>query len=203
MFESDDRIGAAAPLNGAERPVVGLLPLLTTFVRLGTLTFGGSIQSWVYREVVERLGWIDNKTFLSGLTVAQVLPGANPVNIAVYVGLHLRGAAGAAVAVFGMIVPAFCLTLCLGYLYREHGHLASVHLILAGMAAAGVGATLTMAIKVARRLPYEPATILIATTVFFVVGLLRWPMVPVLLVAVPLSIALAFVRQNRRAADER
>src|ERR1700735_2051181 len=115
MSESDDRIGAAVPTEGAERPVIGLLPLLAMFVRLGTLTFGGSIQAWVHREVVERLGWIDNRTFLSGLTVAQVLPGANPVNIAVYVGLHLRGAAGAAVAVFGMIVPAFCVTLCLGY----------------------------------------------------------------------------------------
>jgi chromate transporter len=203
MPDSDDGIAAAVPLNGKEQPVVGLVPLLTTFVRLGTLTFGGSIQSWVYREVVERLGWMDNRTFLSGLTVAQVLPGANPVNIAVYVGLHLRGAAGAAVAVFGMIVPAFCLTLCLGYLYRNHGHLAAVHLILAGMAAAGVGATLTMAIKVARRLPYDLVTILIATTVFVVVGLLRWPMVPVVLVAVPLSIALAFVRQDSRVPDGR
>ena len=203
MPDSDDLIGAPVSLNGAERPRVGLLALLIMFVRLGTLTFGGSIQSWVYREVVERLGWMDNRTFLSGLTVAQVLPGANPVNIAVYVGLHLRGAAGAAVAVFGMVVPAFCLTLCLGYLYRNQGGLASVHLILAGMAAAGVGATLTMAIKVARRLPYDLVTIAIATTVFVVVGLLRWPMVPVVLAAVPLSIALAFVRQNGRVADGR
>ena len=39
------------------------------------MTFGGSVQSWIHREVVERLGWIDNKAFLSGMTVAQVLPG--------------------------------------------------------------------------------------------------------------------------------
>ncbi|MDB6041686.1 MAG: chromate transporter family protein [Gammaproteobacteria bacterium] len=197
---SDDLIEASAPADALVQPTVGLLPLLVTFVRLGTMTFGGSVQSWVHREVVERLGWIDNKAFLSGLTVAQVLPGANPVNLALYVGLRLRGAAGAAVAVFGMIVPAFCVTLCLGYLYRSYGHLAAVHFVLVGLAAAGVGATLTMAIKVARRLPRDLMTALIATAVFVVVGLLRWPMVPVVLVAVPLSIAMAFVQEKRNAS---
>jgi chromate transporter len=180
------------------RPV-GLFQLLGTFVRLGAMTFGGSVQSWVHREVVERLGWIDNKAFLSGLTVAQVLPGANPVNIALYVGLKLRGGIGAAVAVVGMVVPAFCVILCLGYFYRSYGHIAAVHFVLAGLAASGVGATLTMGIKVARRLPRNLMTGLIAVTVFLVVGVLRWPMIPVVIVAVPVSIALAFFG-NRRAA---
>src|ERR1700688_4397568 len=179
-------------------PAVGLLQLLRTFVRLGALTFGGSVQSWVHREVVERLGWIDNKAVLSGLTVARVLPGANPVNIALYVGLKLRGGIGAAVAVVGMVVPAFCVILCLGYFYRGYGHLAVVHFVLAGLAASGVRATLTMGIKAARRLPRNLITALIAVTVFFVVGVLRWPMIPVVAVAIPASIAVAFLA-NRRA----
>ena len=183
-------------------PAVGLLQLLGTFVRLGAMTFGGSVQSWVHREVVERLGWIDNKAFLSGLTVAQVLPGANPVNIALYVGLKLRGGVGAAVAVVGMVVPAFCVILCLGYFYRGYGHLAVVHFVLAGLAASGVGATLTMGIKVARRLPRNLMTALIAVAVFVVVGVLRWPMIPVVAVAIPTSIAVAFFA-NMRAVHVR
>jgi chromate transporter len=201
--ESDSAVQPASTESGLPaRPAVGLLPLLGTFVRLGAMTFGGSVQSWVHREVVERLGWIDNKAFLSGLTVAQVLPGANPVNIALYVGLKLRGGIGAAVAVVGMVVPAFCVILCLGYFYRSYGHLAVVHFVLAGLAASGVGATLTMGIKVARRLPRNLMTALIALSVFFVVGVLRWPMIPVVAVAIPASIAVAFFA-NRRAADVR
>jgi chromate transporter len=197
--ESDPAVRPALPESDAPvRPAVGLLQLLGTFVRLGALTFGGSVQSWVHREVVERLGWIDNKAFLSGLTVAQVLPGANPVNIALYVGLKLRGGVGAAVAVVGMVVPAFCVILCLGYFYRGYGHLTVVHFVLAGLAASGVGATLTMGIKVARRLPRNLMTALIALTVFFVVGVVRWPMIPVVAVAIPTSIAVAFFA-NRRA----
>jgi chromate transporter len=197
--ESDSALQPASTESGLPaRPAVGLLPLLGTFVRLGAMTFGGSVQSWVHREVVERLGWIDNKAFLSGLTVAQVLPGANPVNIALYVGLKLRGGVGAAVAVVGMVVPAFCVILCLGYFYRSYGHLAVVHFVLAGLAASGVGATLTMGIKVARRLPRNLLTALIALSVFFVVGVLRWPMIPVVAVVIPTSIAVAFFA-NRRA----
>jgi chromate transporter len=184
----------------AVRPRVGLNHLLGTFVRLGTMTFGGGVQSWIHREVVDRLGWIDSKSFLSGLTVAQVLPGANPVNLALYVGLQLRGGVGAAVAVFGMLVPAFCTTLILGALYRGYGHLAVVHFVLAGVAAAGVGATLTMGIKVARRLPRDFVTLLTALTVFVLVGVLRWPMIPVVAVMVPLSIGLAFVAEKKSEA---
>jgi chromate transporter len=179
---------------------VGLSQLLATFVRLGTMTFGGGVQSWIHREVVQRLGWINDKSFLSGMTVAQILPGANPVNMALYVGLQLRGGVGAAVAVFGMLIPAFCTTLILGALYRSYGHLAVVHFVLAGMAAAGVGATLTMGIKVARRLPRNFVTAVIAVTVFVLVGVLRWPMIPVVVVMVPLSIALAFVAERKSEA---
>jgi chromate transporter len=186
--------------NPAVPARVGLSQLLATFVRLGTMTFGGGVQSWIHREVVQRLGWINDKSFLSGMTVAQILPGANPVNMALYVGLQLRGGVGAAVAVFGMLIPAFCTTLILGALYRSYGHLAAVHFVLAGMAAAGVGATLTMGIKVARRLPRNLVTALIAVTVFVLVGVLRWPMIPVVVVMVPLSIALAFVAERKSEA---
>jgi chromate transporter len=183
--------------NTAGAPRVGLKQLLLTFVRLGTMTFGGGVQSWIHREVVERLGWLDNKAFLSGLTVAQVLPGANPVNIALYVGLQLRGGVGAAVAVFGMLVPAFCTTLLLGALYRTYGYLPIVRFVLAGMAAAGVGAMLTMGIRIARRLPRDLVTSSIAVVVFVLIGVLRWPMLPVVAVMVPLSIALAFGVQRK------
>lgn len=181
----------------ARRPAVGLFDLLRTFLRLGAMTFGGSVQAWVHREVVQRRGWLDDKAFLSGLTVAQVLPGANPVNIALYVGLQLRGAAGAAAAVLGMVVPAFCVILCLGYLYGRYGHGQEVHFVLGGLAAAGVGATLAMGVKVARALPRDVMAPLTALVVFAIVGVLRWPMIPVVLAVTPVSVAWAFVLERK------
>lgn len=194
--------GPATDTSPAIRPRVGLPRLLATFVRLGTVTFGGGLQSWIHREIVDRLRWVDEDTFLSGMTVARVVPGANGVNMALYVGFKLRGAAGAAAAVLGLIVPAFCVILCLGYLYRRFGHVAPVHFILAGLAAAGVGATLTMGIKVGRRLPRDLATALTAATVFALVGVLQLPMIPVVLGLIPISVGLALLaeRKTRRGA---
>jgi chromate transporter len=198
MTNSHEMAGEALVEPERSQPaLVPLLALFRTFLRLGTMTFGGSVPSWVHREVVERLGWLDNKSFLSGLTVAQVLPGANPVNIALYVGLQLRGGIGAAIAVLGMLVPSFAVILCLGYFYRSFGHLMVVHFVLTGLAASGVGATLTMGIKVAKRLPKDWMAPLIAAVVFVVVGLLRWPMVPVVAVMVPLSIVWAYILEQR------
>ncbi|MHB8812520.1 MAG: chromate transporter [Steroidobacteraceae bacterium] len=177
--------------------MVGLPRLLAAFVRLGTVTFGGGLQSWIHREIVDRLGWIDDATFLSGMTVARIVPGANGVNMALYIGFKLRGAIGAAVAVLGMIVPAFCVILCLGYLYRSFGHFAAVRFVLTGLAAAGVGATLTMGIKVGRRLARDLGTFLTAAAVFALVGVLRLPMIPVLLALIPISIGLALLAERR------
>lgn len=188
--------GTATTPTPAARPSVGLARLLAAFVRLGTVTFGGGLQSWIHREMVDRLGWVDEDTFLSGMTIARIVPGANGVNVALYIGFKLRGAMGAAAAVLGMIVPAFCMILCFGYLYRTFGHLAAVRFVLAGLAAAGVGASLTMGIKVGRRLRRDVATSLTAVAVFALVGVLRLPMIPVVLVIIPISIGLALVAER-------
>lgn len=187
----------AAALRPALPPAVGLPRLLAAFVRLGTVTFGGGLQSWIHREMVDRLGWVDEDTFLSGLTVARIVPGANGVNVALYIGFKLRGAMGAAAAVLGMIVPAFCMILGFGYLYRSFGHLAAVHFVLTGLAAAGVGATLTMGIKVGRRLPRDLATSLTAVAVFALVGVLRLPMIPVVLGIIPISVGVALLAERK------
>lgn len=189
--------GPTVAVGPAIRPRVALPRLLVTFVRLGTVTFGGGLQSWIHREIVDRLGWVDEDTFLSGMTVARVVPGANGVNVALYVGFKLRGALGAAAAVLGMIVPAFCVILGLGYLYRSFGHLAAVHFVLTGLAAAGVGATLTMGIKVGRRLPRDLGTSLTAVAVFALVGILRLPMIPVVLGLIPISVGLALFAERK------
>ncbi|MGH8294810.1 MAG: chromate transporter [Steroidobacteraceae bacterium] len=183
--------GPAAPSR------ISLGRLLAAFVHLGTVTVGGGLQSWIHREIVGRLGWIDDETFLSGMTVARVVPGANGVNLTLYIGFRLRGALGAAVAVLGLIVPAFCVILFLGYLYRSYGHLAAVHFVLTGLAAAGVGATLTMGITVGRRLPRDLASSLTAVAVFALVGVLKLPMIPVVLALIPISIGLALLKERK------
>jgi chromate transporter len=118
--------------------------------------------------------------------------------MAMYLGLHLRGGLGAALAVFGMVLPAFCVILLLGLLYSRLGSMPITHAVLGGVAAAGVGATLSVGIKLTRRLERSAVPIAIALVTFVTIGILRWSMVPVVVVAVPVSIFLARRAERRR-----
>jgi chromate transporter len=179
---------------------VPLFELFIIFLKLGTLAIGGGTQAFMYRDLVEVKRWISHKDFLTGLAIAQVLPGANPVNLALYFGRKLHGAPGAIAAVFGMVGPAFCIILAAGYAYRQLAHFPATHFILLGAAAVGVAATLAMGIKIATRLDRNWATILIALVTFAAVGVLRLPMVPVVAIVVPLSVLIFYLKGRGRHA---
>jgi chromate transporter len=169
-----------------------LLSIFLSFLKVGLTSFGGGTSAWMHREVVERHGWLTDQQFLASLTVAQVLPGANPVNMAVYLGLQLRGGLGAFLAAAGMIAPSFCMILILGALYAYLSPFPATSLVLSGFAMVGVGATLVMGTKGARQFIRKPIPVVIALATFVAVGLLRWPLVPVVIVVVPVSILLSF-----------
>jgi chromate transporter len=177
------------PEQSAEKPRVPLLELIAVFFRVGITSFGGSTAAWLYRELVEKRGWLDEDHFLTALTLAQVLPGANPVNLAIYVGSQLRGGIGGAVAAFGLVAPPFCVILALGYLYFLYGSSPIAHAVLGGLAAVGVGMTLFIGVKLARKVR-KPIPVLIASVLFVTVGVLHWPMIPMVLALTPVSIAL-------------
>src|SRR5215471_13624419 len=182
--------------QSASKPVP-LLELMGVFFRVGISSFGGSTAAWLYKEIVERRGWLDDDHFLTALTLAQVLPGANPVNLSIYVGSQLRGGIGGTAAAVGMIGPPFVIILILGYLYRQFGASTTAHAILAGLAAVGVGMTLSIGVKLARKVR-RPAPIAIALTLFVTVGVLHWPMIPMVLGLTPLSIGLAHLQARKR-----
>jgi chromate transporter len=175
----------------AEPPHVSLAAVAGVFLRLGITSFGGGTAAWVHRELVDRRRWLSEDAFLTGLTVAQILPGANPVNLALYFGLELRGSAGAAAAALGLLAPSFAFILVLGALYNRFAGATWLHAILTGLAAVGIAVTISVGLKVAKRLRGDLAAAAIAAAVFAAVGLLHWPMAPVVIVAAPLSIALA------------
>ena len=173
-----------------ERP--SLLELFLTFLKIGVTSFGGASRPMMHRESVERHRWLREKDFLAGFAIAQVLPGANPVNLALYIGLRARGPLGATITVLGMVVPAFFVILLMGITYRELTGFPATHMVLAGLAASGVAATLSTGMKMAIRMDRNLLMAVIMAVVFVVIGILHWPMIPVVVVAIPASFALAW-----------
>jgi chromate transporter len=169
-------------------PKVSLWDIFTTFVRISVMSFGGSTAAWSYRAVVEDRKWLDNDAFVAGMTLSQIMPGANPVNVSLYIGQRLRGPLGALVGALGMISPALVVVLVLALLYTRLSGYPLTHFLLLGIAAAGVGATFSMGAKVAVRIERKLLRYVFAIVAFVAVGVLHWPTVPVVLVLAPLSI---------------
>jgi len=191
-------------MDNSEKPAVPLFSLLVSFFRVGMTAFGGGTAAWTYRELAERRGWIDERIFITGLTFSQVMPGANPVNLALYLGMQLRGGLGGFIAVVGLVTPAFGLVILLGLAYNWLSAYPVTSVILGGVAAVGVGATLSVGAKLAQVMLRKTALAskilqgAIAIVTFYAIGVMRLPTIPVVAVAVPLSIFLAFAVQRMR-----
>jgi chromate transporter len=198
MLPTQDPIAPSeAPLDlpaSNTLPQVRLWDVFTTFVRVGLTSFGGSTQAWVYRAVVERRGWLTDEEFLAGTAVSQILPGANPVNISLYVGQKVRGWPGATAGALGMVIPAFCVVLIMALIYGALSKYPLTHFLLIGIATAGVGATLAAGIKIASKMERNWIRYIVGFVAFVTVGVLHWPMVPVVAVLAPVSVLLALRR---------
>jgi chromate transporter len=105
------------------------------------------------------------------------------------VGAQLRGGLGGIVAAIGLIFPPFCVILVLGFFYVQYGTSPIAHAVLGGLAAVGIGMTLSIGAKLARSVR-KPIPIAIASALFVTIGILHWPMIPVVLVVAPVSIGL-------------
>jgi chromate transporter len=144
-----------------ERPA-SLAGIATSFGRISATAFGGGQMGAIRREVVKLNKWVDDDTFLEILSLAQLLPGSNPTNVAVLVGSRLRGISGATVALLCTVLPGFAILMILGAFALE-SHQPWVQGALRGCAAMAVGLTLANAIEMtAKRINIADIAIMIA-----------------------------------------
>jgi chromate transporter len=167
-----------------DAPDVSLLQILLLFTRIGLTSFGGGLSAWLYREVVARRGWLKDSEFLGALTLGQILPGSNVVNLSIYVGYRTKGAVGSVVAVTSLLVPPMVVIVALATTLHQFVQLAWLHRFLEGVAAAAIGMTASVGVRTARALLAEERwPLLLIVAVFVAVGVMRWPLVPVAIVA--------------------
>ena len=155
--------------------------------------FGG-VLPWARRMLVEQRKWMTGDEFSEALAVAQFLPGGNILNLGVAVGQRYRGVLGSLACTAGLVVGPFVLVTLLAGLYLRHGQVPAVQDMLDGIAAAAAGLMLAMAAKMARPL-FDKAALLplaLAALAFVCIGVAEFPLVAVVLILVPLSVAYAW-----------
>jgi chromate transporter len=180
-------------------PRVSLAALVGAFAKIGLMSFGGALSGWMYREIVQRRRWLGEEDFQSGLALGQIMPGANVANLSLYIGQRLRGSIGAAAALIGMLLPPMVLVVVLAVFYRGVADIGWVHRFISGVAAAAIGLTVMMGLRTARRVERRAAPLAVLLGLFLAVGILGWPMVPVVLLMTPLSLGLAWIGRGRNA----
>src|SRR4029450_3600947 len=135
-------------------PHVSALALFLTFSRISLSGFGG-VPFWARRVLVERQRWLTDQEFVDLLSLGQLLPGPNVLNLTVMVGYRFAGWTGAASAAAGFLGWPCLVVIALGALQQRYGALPLVQQALTGMLAVAVGLLLATVMKMATVLPRQ------------------------------------------------
>jgi chromate transporter len=184
------------PLPAAAAPCQPHSPadLFRAFNRLALQGFGGVLPV-AQRELVERQRWLTKAEFVELLSLGQVLPGPNIINMALIYGDRFFGwrgalaagrAAGRAAgdrAAAGRAGAAGCDSPLMAGALRGMGVVAAG--LILSTAAKVWGALKTNAMGLGICVGFVVATVV-------AIGVMRWPLVTVLLVLGPLAFATAW-----------
>jgi chromate transporter len=170
---------------------------------IGTLSFGSGSRIVLYEDaVVRKRGWLSSSEFEEVLTIAQLLPGPNLVNLSAYLGYRLVGVVPAVLGVLCLCVPGAVMAVALSAALATERPWASA--LLRGMAVAGL---VLLLVFVWRRIPGlratpEPAVVAPRRRVWMRAALLAGvataslggvPLLRILAVALPLTLLLEFL----------
>lgn len=173
----------------------GLAELFGVFQRLALQGFGGVLPI-AQRTLVDRYRWISASDFLALLSLSQVLPGPNIVNLAMIFGHRVAGWRGAWACAGGLLLTPTLLVIALAAMAQGLGDVPVVKGALRGMGVVGAGLILATAVKSAAILPRHALSrpwqgMLVLTTVCLV-AVWRWPLIQALALLMPLGWCLAY-----------
>ena len=193
--ETDTRPSAALT-TGPRSPA----DLFFAFNRLALQGFGGVLPV-AQRELVEHQRWMSQAEFVALLSLGQVLPGPNIVNMALIFGDRHFGWRGALAALAGLMLAPLLIVLVLAVLVRQGATSPAVNGALRGMGVVAAGLVLSTAFKLSGALRGNPigwvaAAVVVVITTTLVAGL-RWPLAGTLAVIGPMAWAFAWWRLAR------
>jgi chromate transporter len=177
---------------------VSLLSIAVAFGRVSASAFGGGQMPAIRREVVRRSKWMNDDQYLEVLAIGQLMPGSNPTSVAVLVGSHVRGVAGATVALVSIVLPGFIILLVIGA-FALDSHASWVQGALRACAAFAVGLTFANAIELTiKRL--KIVDIAIMAGVAAAVLLLHFSLALTLVIFTPLALVLTRPKKKSEPA---
>ena len=187
--------------TAASRPA-SPMAMFSAFNRLALQGFGGVLPV-AQRELVDRLQWLTPQQFLELLSLSQVLPGPNIITLGLILGDRFFGGRGAVAATAGLLLAPTGIVLLLALSAAQFRDVPQVAGALRGMGVVAAGLVLSTAIKLApglrRHVLGLPTAAALVLSTAAAIGLLRWPLVAVVLGLGAVSVALAWWRGAERS----
>jgi chromate transporter len=127
---------------------------LWIWLNIGIQSFGGGAATLylIRREAVERRGWLSDGEYARYWGICQIAPGINILGLVILIGWQLSGAAGAALALAGLLLPSAAITIMLTAVYSRIEQAPLVQSALHGVVPATVGLGLLLAVGMLRPL---------------------------------------------------
>ena len=130
---------------GRSRPL-SLSQLFWAFTWLSMQGFGG-VLAVVQRELVDKRRWLSREEFVEAWAVAQVLPGANVVNLSLMLGDRYFGWRGGLTALAGLLTFPLLMVLVVAVVFAGVSELPKVQGALRGMSAVAAGMIAAVGLK--------------------------------------------------------
>lgn len=164
----------ALAVPAATIPLVPSLPnIFWLFAKAGAFVFGSglAIVPFLYGELVQTHGWLNDRQFLDAVAVAMITPGPVVITVA-FVGYLVGGPWGMTVAAFGVFLPVYLFVVLPAPYFRRHRSQPVIKAFVEGVSAAATGAIAGAAYVLATRALIDLWTAGIAVATFVV--LMRW-----------------------------
>lgn len=161
------------------------------FAYIGATGFGGVLPIALH-ELVERRRWLTHEEFAEILSLCQILPGPNVMNMAIVFGMRAASWRGVAASVVGITALPIAIVLMLATLYTGFADVPAVAQATSAVASAAAGLICAMSLKLLWPMRRQPARLAVVAVTMALMLLLRMPLLFVIGGLAPVSLALAF-----------
>jgi len=154
-------------------PDASLSSIFWLFAKAGAFVFGSglAIVPFLYGELVQTRGWLNDRQFLDAVAVAMITPGPVVITVA-FIGYLVAGTWGMTAAALGVFLPVYLFVVVPAPFFRRHRSQPVLKAFVEGVSAAATGAIAGAAYVLGMRSLVDVTTVAIAVATFLI--LWRW-----------------------------
>ena len=157
--------------------------------------FGG-IANALFHVVVDKRKWLTAEEYTMTFGLAQILPGASPINTSIMIADRFQGLRGIVCAIGGLLCVPLISLIALALIYDQFADVPEVRYGTIASVAAAAGLSFGVALKASFRVLRTLPAILLAVASFGAIGILRLPMIPTMIALMIVALTFSYMRRE-------